>query len=203
MKKHYLLLILIVHLACINSTLASETTHTYFNATCGEIKSVSAGGGAISTLINGDTGALNGSLTPAFLITTNSRDTKTLTLSATANTQGGNLNSIFNVGGVRYIILTNSTVLPQASAITNINGGSPVGNQNSNAIAYTINDPAAISGKLAVAYSATNKNWLLTLTNRGQTTTSITIPAGTPMTNTYSADDEAGAYQATITLSFI
>lgn len=185
------------------SAYAERTPSYYFTATCPKTKSIVTNGGNINTTINIDTGVLSTNLNPGFLITTNSRDEEDLTLSATSQNLGGTANAIFNIGASRYIILTNSTQLPPASAITDIKTGTPTAANNPNAIAYTINDPATTAGQLSATYSNTNKNWRMVLTHRGNTTTSITIPAATnPLTNTFSGDDEAGSYQATITLSF-
>lgn len=200
MKK--ILLLLLIYLIIPSYILAQQTDSQYFTATAPITKSVVANGGNITATMNVDTGALSTAFAPAFTITTNSRNTQYLTLSATANIAGGNTNAIFNISTTKYIILTNDTHLPQSGAITDIKSGSPTAASNPNAVAYVINDPAAISGKLSVIYNTTNKNWDLVLTNKGQTPTSITIPANTPLNQTYSIDDESGSYKATITLSF-
>lgn len=202
MKKNIIFTTILGLLILSPSVFAAQTPSYYFTATCPKTKSVETNGGNITSNIDCDTGALSASFNPAFLIKTNSDDTEQLTLSATSSTQSGSVNSIFNIGTTRYIILTNNTILPPTSAITDIKSGSPTPVNNPNAIAYQINDPATTPGQLSASYSNTNKNWQLSLTHRGQTPTSITIPAGTPLANTYSFDDEAGSYQATITLSF-
>lgn len=181
--------------------IAQQTSSYYFTTSLAATKSVATNGGNITATINTDTGLLSAALTPAFLITTNSSNTQTLTMSATATTTSGSTNAIFNIGTSRYIVLTNNTIIPAIPSVNDIKSGTPTAVNNPNAIAYAINDPATATG-LTVSYDSTNKNWQLSLKQRGQTQTSITIPISTPLSNTFSTDDEAGSYKATITLSF-
>jgi len=202
MNKKFLLIICCGLLHFSQSAFAAQTTSQFFIVGCPETNSVATNGGNIAATINTDTGALSTSLNPGFTITTNNRGEKELTLSAKANTSTTTQNAIFNIGSARYIILTNNTVLPPIASLTDIKTGSPTAANNSNAIAYAINDPTNIPGQLSVAYNSGNKNWDLEVTHRGSTSTSVTIPSGTPLSGTYSSDDEAGSYKATITLSF-
>ena len=202
MRKIYLQIIFIWVLMS-PCAFASQTTPLFLMAPLFSGCAVTTNGGNISATINPDTGALSTSFTPAFKLTTLSGSAKALTYSATCNTTTTAQNAIFNISTKKYIILTNSTVLPPVSSVNNIKTGAPTAASNPNAMAYIINDPPAIAGQLAVSYNTTNKLWNLTLTHLGNTNTSITVPAATPLGNTYSFDDEPGAYQATITLSFI
>ncbi len=202
MNKKLIVMIVCALLSCYQGVYAAQTATYYFSTTCPQTNSVTTNGGNTSATINVDTGALSAAFTPAFMITTNSKNSQSLTLSAKANTQGGLQNSVFNISSTNYIILTNSTTLPPISSLTDIKSGTPTAANNPNAIAYQINNPAATAGKLSVTYNSTNKNWDLTLTNRGQTPTSVTVPVNTPLNGTFSTDDETGSYQAIITLSF-
>lgn len=203
MKKWCLNIIVLIIFILPQQSWAAQTTSQMFTANANATDSVATNGGNITSVIDPTTGALNTTINPGFLITTNSANTQTLTMSATTTTQSGSTNAIFaDLLTNKYIILTNSNTLPAASSITNITGLSPTPASNPNAIAYPINDPASIVGQLTVAYVPLSSNWLLTLTHKGTTATSITIPSGSPMSNTYSLDDETGTYQATITLTF-
>lgn len=202
MQKHIFIIVLILYLINIPVSFASQSASYYFTANAPDTKAVAANGGNISAVIDPNTGSLSPAFTPAFTLTTNTGASQSLTMKAEANTQGGLQNAIFNVGTVKYIILTNSNILPPISSLTDIKTGTPTASSNPNAIAYTINDPAGVSGDLTVAYNSGNKNWNLTLKKNGVTPTSITVPSGTPFSNTYSTDDEPGSYQAVITLSF-
>jgi len=202
MKKYVIYISLILFVMNAPISFAGQSASYYFTAAAPPTKAVAANGGNISAVINVDTGALSTAFTPAFTLNTNTGASQTLTMKAEANTQGGVQNAVFNVGAVKYVILTNSNISPPISSLTNIKTGSPTASSNPNAIAYTINDPPAVSGSLTVAYNSGNKNWDLILFHNGNTNTSITVPSGAPFTNTYSTDDEPGSYQAVITLSF-
>lgn len=185
-----------------SATLASQTTSQYFTGNMTEFATVAQNGGNLSATIDTSSGALSTSFSPIFKMTTNSRGPKTLTMSATVKTTSGDVNSIFHINSTRYIILGNISTLPTPTAISDITGGSPTANNNANAIAYPINEPTVPSG-LVSAYDSTNKKWNLTLTQKGATTASITVPAGNPLPETYLENDTAGTYQTVITLTFL
>src|SRR5574344_1404664 len=123
-------------------------------------------------------------------------------LQATANTTTGNVNAFSGNGTTNYITLTNSTVLPTATAVTNAQSASPVVASNANAITYPITNPTNTTGVITYTWNNTSQYWNIALTNKGNLTQTYTIPAGAAKTGTYSGDDEAGSYLATITLSF-
>jgi len=202
MKKVFLLIILMSHLTFSTRVLAAQTDSQYFTATCGLFKLVNKHNGTMSAEINPNTGVLNSSLNSSFSIITNSRYEQNLTMSATANTENGTTNAIFNISDAKYIILTNSSKKPSIGTIEDIKNGSSNSANNPNAIAYSITDPTETGEALKVKYNAEYKDWELQLTKRGVTQTSITIPSGNPLENTYSVNDLAGSYQATIMLSF-
>lgn len=199
MKK--ILMIFIQIIFCFSSVKAAETGHQYFTIFAGEYKAVASTGGSYTAKIDGDTGALSNSMKPTFTVDSNSNAAQRLTLSAVCNTQSGNVNALFLTSGTKYIILSNTADLPTLSAINNIKGISPSEALNPNAIAYVIQDPPVQPCRLNVSWRASN-NWRLTLTGRGLTNTSVTIPAGCPRNNTFSFNDGAGDYCATIILSY-
>lgn len=184
-----------------NIAIAEQTSSYYFNAAYPAVKYVEADGGVISTTINTDTGAISNALTPAFEIGTNAPVQQTLTMSVNSLTSSGNVNSLFTSGSNRYIVFTNNTVVPSSTSVSNITGGSPAAASNPNAIAYLVNAPSTSSG-LSVAYSSTNRNWQFTTTSWGRFSTTLNIPISTPLSNTFSTNDEPGNYRATVTLSF-
>lgn len=73
---------------------------------------------------------------------------------------------------------------------------------NPNAIAYQVTTPSNIGGQLTYTWNNPGQYWDAALTHSGNTNTALTIPAGAPVSNTYSNDDEIGTYQAIVTLSF-
>lgn len=200
MLKKLQLILFIIFLSN-NYALADELPRCYFRATLPVIQLIRVTGGNITSTINPTTGILSAPLNPTFTITTNDPSTQNLTMSATTDTQSSTANAVFNTTSAKYIILTNSNNLPPTTALDNIKSGSPSTSLNPNAIAYQIQDPTTATG-LTVAYNSTNKNWNLTLNKRGSTSTTITTPASTPLSGTFSVLDSAGAYQATIILSF-
>lgn len=198
-----LLKFLIIYLLCTNSCMAAQTPPEYFVATMGVQREVIVDtSGTITSTITPSTGQLVTALIPSFYIKTNKKSSQNLTFSAATNTQSGLENAIFNILTNKYIILSNSTHPPTVAAINNIKTGCPTICDNANAIAYKINDPPSQSGILTVTYNNTNKNWDLVLTKKGTTSTSITIPSGSPLSGSYSVQDRAGSYQATVTLTF-
>lgn len=203
MKKIKLLIMLILASSFSTCAFGAQTTSQYFTGTLLVNNSVVFTGGSTTAAINVDTGVLNGSFSPSFRLNTNVIDDQSLALTVTANTQSGTQNAIFNVAANKYVILTNSNVLPPVNSLTNIKTGSPTAANNPNAIAYAINDPVAVPGRLIVGYNTIGKYWDMSVSQNGNTDTSITVPGGAPFNNTYSFHDEPGNYQATVTLSFI
>lgn len=200
--KKLILSILLTLLLLQNSAFANRTDSKYFTANCPILKRIISNGNMLSSTINPNSGALTSSMVPRFTIITNSREQFNLTMSACTNSGSGPVNAIFNAADARYIILTNSTKLPGIESINDIKSLNPSPSKNPNAIAYRIEDPQAVDNALSVSYSTTNSNWDMKLNKRGATQTSITIPSGMPLNNTYSYSDEAGSYQATVMLSF-
>lgn len=201
MKKFLLLLLTLIFIKP-TSVFASQTASQFFVGTMCECNSVRTNGGNLNATIDTSTGSLSTALTPGFKIIKNSIFPRLLTMTGSVKTSSGNVNSIFNIGTTKYVILGNYSSPPTVSAVNNIKSGSPSSINNANAIAYTINDPETRPG-LFVTYDSTNDLWNLTLVSIGATTTSITVPASIPLGQTFDYNDQAGDYQAVITLSFI
>jgi hypothetical protein len=126
---------------------------------------------------------------------------KNLTLSVVANTTTGYQNAVFDSGATSYVILTNSSSPPPISSLNDIKSVTGTLSNNPNAIAYAANNPSG-GADVTVTYSSINKNWNLLLNTTTGRTTTFTIPAGAPLSDSYSSDDETGSYQAIVTLSF-
>lgn len=205
MTKKYLLSAFIlsgvVLLGLTQSAQAATTASQTCTAVLGSTKSVAANGGNIASTIN-DTGNLVTAFAPAFLITTNNSSSQAMTLQATTTTTTGNVNAFSGDGTTDYITLSNNTVLPTAAAVTNAQSTSPVVTSNANVITYPITNPTNTTGVITYTWNSSGNYWNINLTNKGNLNTIYTIPAGAAKSGTYSGDDEAGNYQATITLSF-
>jgi len=201
-KKIILLSVLLSVLIISPSANAARTPSCNLNGVAEETKCVCVNGGNINSTINCETGALESAFTPGFRITTNSRGDKELAMTIAANTQSGMTNAVFTSGMLHYVVLTNADALPPASSVANIRTGTPTATLNSNAIAYNIIDPPNQIGVLQTEYISSGDFWRLHLSKKGPVDTYITVPAALPFTNTYSGDDEAGRYQAVVTLTF-
>ena len=178
---------------------ASQTV----TATLGTTRAVVTYGGNITSTID-DAGSLVTAFTPGFEIMTNSAASQALTLKATVvSSDAGVQDAFFGNGTADYIVLANDTIKPTAAAITDAKATTPVETANPNCIAYSVNNPSNIGGQLTYTWNVGGKYWDMTLTHKGDTYTSLTIPAGAARPLTYSGDDEAGAYKATITMSFV
>lgn len=211
MKKYNKFLLLLIFCLSISTskTFAAQTPVTKLSATNGEIKSITTNGGQLSANIDTQDGKLSNALTPGFLITTNSNTQKSLQLTATCNTQEGAVNAfffpLFSLD-YHYIALTNSNVLPQSHCVDCVKkfNGALTCDNNPNVIAYRMINLKNIPNVMDVYYDNNYNRWDITLLKRGVIPLNLEIPAGeVPLTNTYSTCDEAGSYQATITLSFI
>lgn len=202
MNKNIIYTTLLAALLLSPSAFAASTNPHLMRGALEEVNSVAPNGGNIAANINDVTGALDAAFTPGFRITTNKDGgSKDLTQSWTCNTSGATQNAIFNDATYAYVILTNTDALPPVSSVTNIKTLAPTPASNPNAIAYLINDPPNIIGTLQTEFVPADNNWKLHLSKQGITDTNQTIPAALPYTNTFSGDDEAGRYQATVTLS--
>lgn len=204
MKKKILTTLLLAGVITLGSAqmgFAATTATQTLTASLGTMKKVMTNGGTISSSIDTDTGNLVTTFSPGFRIQTNTNSALGLTLTSTC-VGGSTQNAIYDRSGTRYIILANATVPPTDAAIGDCKQATPTAAQNANAISYAVTEPSDIAGQLDYTYNATNANWDVSLTHKGQTDTSLSIPAGAAATNTYSYDDEAGTYTAAVTLSF-
>ena len=199
--KKVLLAILLITTA--QGVFARETDPQWFTASLCETRCITFTGGTTTSTINTDTGALENSITPTFCMRKNSRADRNLILTIAANSQSGEQNAVFEEGGQRYVIFTNSDSLPALSSITDVKSSSRQAVNNPDVIAYKINDPEAVPSRLNVTYQSAQERWRLRVIKRGKTESSITIPAGAPLAETFSYDDGEGDYEATITISFI
>ncbi|MCI1272902.1 MAG: hypothetical protein LKG27_00510 [Clostridiaceae bacterium] len=194
-------LVAIMSIGTMQPSKAATTASQIVTATLGTTKAVQTNGGTISSTID-DSGNLVTALSPSFLIITNTAASQAMTLQATANTTTGNVNAFSGNGTTNYITLTNSTILPTAASVTNAQSASPVVTSNPNVITYQITNPTNSTGVITYTWNSTNSLWNIALTNKGNLAQTYTIPTGAAKSGTYSGDDEAGSYQATITLSF-
>ncbi len=208
MKKRILLSTLllasVIAIGSQSAFAATSATQT-ITGTLAAMKQVITNGGTLTSVINPDTGNLTTALSPAFRITTNTSAAQNLDLTALCNTTTGNVTAFSDKGapaGTKYIAVSNSTVLPLATAVADALSAAPTATANPNVIAYGVTGPTDTAGQLAFTWQTLTKKYTGNLTHKGNTDTTVNIPSGAAATNTYSFDDEVGSYLAAITLSF-
>ena len=111
------------------------------------------------------------------------------------------LTSSFSVqGGQTYLVLANTTTgkVPTAAAIADCKAAAPVAANNANAIAYPIAS-VSLDNSGTATYDATKNQY--SVTANGGTTIATTTTGTAPYSGTYSFQDNAGTYQAIMTLT--
>lgn len=118
----------------------------------------------------------------------------------TESSSSANEVAFFQQGGAEYIILSNLDNKPLSSAITSCKDPIPVTADNANAIAYPITsvvlDPV---GTTPISFD-NSKNQYDIEVEAGETIATTTIGA-TPFGGTFAFNDNAGTYQAILTLT--
>jgi len=160
-------------------------------------------GSVVNATIDGDEGFLSNQLTPSFTVSTNSPSN--VIVCAQTNTQSGNTPALANKpgGGGQLVVLTNTGFFnPPATAVTNITGGSPVLNQNQDAIAYEFQSATdrSVTPEFKPASQAYNIPIPVGVTNVNDTilVTPITDTFG-PYRGASDAVDHFGEYKAVVT----
>lgn len=188
-------------LGTINVSFAlSNTASQTLQATLANYLDIQAlGSGAVTTTtITPDTGNLAAALVSKFQIRANANAPSLYLKATTESTTSPNEVAFFAQSGTTYVILSNTSNKPLASAIADCKLASPTLANNANAIAYPIASSAADNSG-TVTFDST-KNQYNVSANAGQTI--VTTTTGTiPLANTYSYLDTAGTYQAILTLS--
>lgn len=201
-KKLAGLLLLPALAAGINVSHAiSNTASQTLQATLGTYLDITpvTDGAVTNTTIAPDTGALANALVSKFQVNLNT-DSQTLYLQATTAGAAGNVNALFQQGGNTYVVFSNTSSgkLPTAAAITDCKSATPTAANNANAIAYPISS-VALTNSGTATYNTTKNQYDVSV--NGGTTVATTTTGTTPYTNTYSFQDNAGTYQAIMTLT--
>lgn len=200
-KKLAGLLILPAILGAMNASYAlSDTASQTLQATLGTYLDITAvaDGATLTTTISPDTGAFTAPLVSKFQVNTNT-DTQDLYLQATTAGEAGNVNALFEQSGTVYVVFSNTLTnkIPTAAAIADCKAASPDETANANAIAYPIANVALSNGGTAEFDSTKNQYNVTAAMGSSIATTTGT----TPLANTYSFADNAGTYQAIMTLT--
>lgn len=201
-KKMAGALILPAIIATMNASYALSNSATQtLQATLGTYLDITAQtqGATTATTIAPDTGNLAAQLVSKFKITLNT-DEQDLYLQGNTTSSTGSVNALFQQGGKTYIVFSNtaSGKVPTQAAIADCKTASPTASSNPNAIAYQIIN-VTLDNSGSSSYNNSQNQYILNV-NAG-VTSAVTTTGTTPYTNTYSFQDNAGTYQAIMTLT--
>lgn len=196
------LLIIPAMIGAINSSHAISNTATQtLQCTLGTYLDITpqTSGAVTTTTITPDTGNLTAALVSKFKINLNT-DSQDLFLQGKTTGAAGDVNALFRQGSQVYVVFSNtaSGKVPTAAAIADCKTASPTATNNANAIAYPIASVALDNGGSANYDNSKNQ---YNVDVNGGTTIATTTTGTTPYANTYSFQDNAGTYQAIMTLT--
>ena len=201
-KKLAGLLIIPAMLGTFNASHAiSNTASQILQCTLGTYLDITpqTSGAVTTTSITPDTGNLAAALVSKFKINLNT-DSQDLFLQGKTTGAAGDVNALFRQGSQVYVVFSNtaSGKLPTAAAIADCKTASPTATNNANAIAYPIASVNLDNGGSANYDNSKNQ---YNIDVNGGTTIATTTTGTTPFSNTYSFQDNAGTYQAIMTLT--
>lgn len=201
-KKLAGLLIIPAMLGTINMSHAiSSNASQILQCTLGTYLDITpeASGAVTTTTIVPDTGNLTTALVSKFKINLNT-DAQDLYLQGTTAGATGNTNALFKQGSQIYVVFSNTTSgkLPTAAAIADCKSVSPTATSNANAIAYPI-ESVILDNNGSATYDDSKNQYSIDV--NGGTTIATTTTGTAPYANTYSFQDNAGTYQAIMTLT--
>lgn len=208
--KNIIYTVLLGALLLSQSAYAGQTPSSNLNGQAEETKNVEviSGTTTTATILPDLNGQLSRAMNPGFRVT-GSGGSKTLSLKGEAYTTGGLGPSLFRTsGGTTYLVLTNignidPLAKPDPDSVTNIRTQAvPTPSLNPNAIAYRIIAPPN-EQFVQTEYITAGDYWRVHLSQPGTREIYTPIPAEQPYNNTFSGDDEAGDYQAWLTMSFM
>ena len=198
MKKTKLLASLLVFAATCMCVRAETFDTQILRATLPAFVDIKAETDIQTKTIDPATGNLDSGFSSVFTIQAN--DKVDLYLTAKADTEAGYDKAFFKKAGVVYVILTNTAKKPTTAALADIKTGSAVPANNPNAIAYPVTGVNIAGATTVEPQYNDGKNQYEFTVNPGVTTATTTISAAVDST-TYSFDDNAGTYEAYVTLT--
>jgi hypothetical protein len=206
MRKKVLLNLILASLVAgfTASTYAATTANQTITGTLNPFVSVSNTNGTTTAVSINQDGSLSANLTPAFSFTSNNKNGASATFNVKVNTSDSN--QVDGVAGSNNatsgkIVLTNAGIPPTANAVRDALTDTPTAASNPNVISYQVSfniDNNNNNGKVP-AFDQTGNNIVGNVLNKnGSSTVSFNIDKNSVRSNTYSTDDTAGTYQATI-----
>jgi len=180
------------------ATSASQT----ITGTLNPFVSVTTVEGATTAVSVNNDGTLSTNLTPGFKFTSNNKNGASATFTVKVNTSDGNqADAIAGTGNSTdgKIVLANAGTLPNAASVLDALSDSPAAATNANAISYTVSFSVdnTTNGSVPVFDNTGNSVSGNVLKKNGTSQITMNIDKSV-RTNTYSVDDVAGSYQATI-----
>ncbi|MDD3012942.1 MAG: hypothetical protein PHC34_04495 [Candidatus Gastranaerophilales bacterium] len=180
------------------ATSASQT----ITGTLNPFVSVSTVEGATTSISINNDGTLSTNLTPGFKFTSNNKTGASATFTVKVNTSDGN--QVDAIAGTSNstngkIVLANASTLPLAASVRDALTDAPTVENNANAISYTVSFSVDNTNNGDVPLFDTTGNAVSGTVLKKNGTSQITMNIDKSVrTNTYSVDDVAGSYQATI-----
>lgn len=200
-KKLAGLLLIPALLGTINASQAAETASQILQCTLASYLDITPeiSGAVTTTTITPDTGNLTTALVSKFRINLNT-DSQELYLQGKTKSSGEDVNALFKQGDQTYIVFSNTTEgkQPTTTAIEDCKSAAPTAINNANAIAYPISS-VSLDNDGSATYNESQNQY--TVNVNGGTTIATTTTGTTPYANTYSFQDNAGTYQAIMTLT--
>ncbi|OGH95764.1 MAG: hypothetical protein A2104_07850 [Candidatus Melainabacteria bacterium GWF2_32_7] len=185
------------------SAHAATTANQTITGTLNPFMSVSNTNGTTTAVSINQDGSLSANLTPGFSFTSNNKNGASATFNVKVNTSDASqVDGISgsNNGTSGKIVLTNAGILPTSNAVKDGLSDTPTAANNPNVIAYQVsfNIDNANNGKVP-AFDQTGSNVTgNVLSKNGSSAVTFNIDKNSVRSNTYSTDDVAGTYQATI-----
>jgi hypothetical protein len=190
--------LLIGYAAAANAATSANQTIT---GTLNPYVSVSTVDGTSTAVSINQDGSLSTNLTPGFRFTSNNKSGASATFTVKVNTSDGS--QVDAISGTKNspsgkIVLGNSGTLPTKASVQDALGASPNSANNSNSISYGVSFNADSNGVTPVFDTSGNSVSGSVLSKNGSNDVTVTVDKSSLKTNTFSTDDVAGSYQATI-----
>lgn len=181
------------------ATSASQT----ITGTLNPFVSVSTVEGTSTAVSINQDGSLSTNLNPGFKFTSNNQSGASATFTIKVNTSDGSqVDAISGVNGSTsgQIVLGNNSNLPTKASVQDALSSSPASANNANAISYAVNFNVdnTTNGSTPVFDTTGNAVSGNVLIKNGTSQVTMNIDKNSLRANTYSTDDVAGSYQATI-----
>jgi len=201
MKKEFFSTALALSFLCLNSAYGETSANQTIIATLNSSVTISNVENSSTSVQILEGGKLSADLTPSFKFSSNNKNGAGAAFNVKVNTSdSGQINAIsgINNSSSGIIVLTNTNIKPDAGSVINALSDNPTNNPN--AIAYQmyfkIGDKD--KGSIPVFDKSGNTANGTILTKNGSNTVTVMVDKDSVRKGSFSGEDEAGSYQATI-----